>query len=130
MPVAMRMVADGRARGIDVFRARAARERRLKATAAAALMALLCVAARGAPADAPAEPLAPADFIAAMQRARLNLPEPPDSAALKAYPIYDYLIAARLRRDLTWTPTDDLDASVDAFLRAREGQPVARALKH
>ncbi len=66
-----------------------------------------------------------------MQRAKLNLglPEPPDSAALKAYPIYDYLIAARLRRDLTWTPTDDLDATIDAFVREHEGQPVARALR-
>lgn len=66
-----------------------------------------------------------------MQRVRMNLeaPEPPDSAALRAYPIYDYLVAARLRRNLTWTPSEDLDPVVDAFLHAHEGQPVARALR-
>ena len=40
------------------------------------------------------------EFMAAMQRVRMNLPEPPDSATLKAYAIYDYLTAARLRRIL------------------------------
>lgn len=69
--------------------------------------------------------------MAAMQRVRMNLDsmEPPDSAALKAYPIYDYLVAARLRRNLTWTPSEELDPVIDAFLRAHEGQPVARALR-
>jgi soluble lytic murein transglycosylase len=67
--------------------------------------------------------------MAAMQRVRMNLEAAQDSAALQAYPIYDYLVAARLRRDLTWTPSDDLDPAVDAFLRAHEGQPVARALR-
>jgi soluble lytic murein transglycosylase len=74
--------------------------------------------------------ITPADFVAAMQRARSNLPEPPDPPALRAYPIYDYLVAARLRRDLAFTPTDELDGTIDAFLRAHEGQPVAHALKH
>ena len=60
----------------------------------------------------------------------MNLPEPPDSASLKAYPIYDYLLAARLRRDLGLTPSEELDATIDAFLRAREGAPVGRSLKH
>jgi soluble lytic murein transglycosylase len=73
---------------------------------------------------------APAEFMAAMQRVRMNLPEPPDSSALKAYPIYDYLVAARLRRDLAFTPSEELDAAIDAFLRAHEGQPVGRSLKH
>ena len=68
--------------------------------------------------------------MAAMQRVRMNLPEPPDSASLKAYPIYDYLLAARLRRDLGLTPSEELDATIDAFLRAREGAPVGRSLKH
>jgi soluble lytic murein transglycosylase len=87
----------------------------------------------GAPAPAPnsAASGAAAEFMAAMQRVRMNLeaPETSDSAALKAYPIYDYLVAARLRRDLTWTPNDDLDPTIDAFLRAHEGQPVARGLR-
>ncbi len=86
--------------------------------------------AAGTAPGAPA-PDAAAEFMAAMQRARMNpvTPEPPDSAALKAYPIYDYLVAARLRRDLTWTPNDDLDAVIDAFVRSHEGQPVARSLR-
>ncbi len=70
------------------------------------------------------------EFMAAMQRVRMSLPEPPDSAALKAYPIYDYLVAARLRRDLGLTPSEALDATIDAFLRAREGAPVGHSLKH
>jgi soluble lytic murein transglycosylase len=72
----------------------------------------------------------PAEFASALERARTNLPGPPDSAALRAYPIYDYLIAARLRRDVTLTPGDEVDAAIDAFLRAHEGQPVGRSLKH
>ena len=71
-----------------------------------------------------------AEFVAAMQRVRLQLPEPPDSAMLKAYPIYDYLLAARLRRDLAFTPSEELDAAIDTFLRAHEGEPVGRSLKH
>ena len=71
----------------------------------------------------------PAEFVAALERARTNLPEPPDSAALQAYPIYDYLIAARLRRNVILAPGDEVDAAVDAFLRAHEGQPVGRPLK-
>ncbi|HTB28271.1 MAG TPA: hypothetical protein VK715_04895, partial [Steroidobacteraceae bacterium] len=84
-----------------------------------------------APPDSPPSNAA-AEFMAAMQRVRMNLdtPEAPDSAALKAYPIYDYLVAARLRGKLTWTPSEELDPAIDAFLRAHEGQPVARALRH
>jgi len=65
-----------------------------------------------------------------MERVRLNLPEPPDSAALKAYPIYEYLLAARLRRDLALQPSEALDTVIDDFLRAHDGLPVARALGH
>jgi soluble lytic murein transglycosylase len=84
-----------------------------------------------------AAPAAPADqqstqqaFVAAMQRIRLNLPDEPDSAALEAYPIHDYLVAARFRRDLIKRPDDALDTAVDVFLQAHAGQPVARALRH
>src|SRR5271170_1515024 len=69
-------------------------------------------------------------FVAAMQRIRLNLPDTPDSPALEAYAIHDYLVAARLRRDLLKNPDDAEDASVDAFLQAHGGQPVTRALRH
>ncbi len=102
-----------------------------------------CAQASGAAAPAPVAPAPPAnpplagaaaEFAAAMQRVRLNLeapgvPEPPDSAVLRSYPIYEYLVAARLRRDLGWTPTDDLDVRIDNFLHAHVGQPVSRALR-
>jgi soluble lytic murein transglycosylase len=75
-----------------------------------------------------------AEFQAAMQRVRQRTPEQPDSPALKTYVIYDYLIAARFRRDLDLKPADpksgeDLDAAIDAFLQAHTGQPVARNLR-
>jgi soluble lytic murein transglycosylase len=69
-------------------------------------------------------------FVAAMQRVRLHLPETPDSAALEAYVIHDYLVAARLRRDLQQRPDADLDATIDAFLQPRNGQPVTHGLRH
>jgi peptidoglycan lytic transglycosylase len=69
-------------------------------------------------------------FVAAMQRVRFNLPEPPDSSDLEAYAIHDYLVAARMRRDLTQKPDDALDAAIDDFLQVHAGQPVARGLRH
>src|ERR1700730_6567639 len=68
-------------------------------------------------------------FVAAMQRMRLNLPEPPDSAELEAYPIHDYLVAARFRRDLIQKPDDSLDTAIDAFLQVHAGLPVTRGLR-
>ena len=100
---------------------------------AAALCSVLiaCVIASAAWAEGPAPPATAAEeFIAAMQRLRMSLPEPPDSAALKRFPIYDYLVAARLRRDLTRAPDEDIDNAIDAFLRAHAGQPVSHALRH
>jgi soluble lytic murein transglycosylase len=73
---------------------------------------------------------APAEFVAAMQRIRQRAPEPADSPALKTYVIYDYLIAARFRRDLELKPSDELDKEIDAFLQAHPGQPVARNLRN
>lgn len=76
------------------------------------------------------------EFIAAMQRARqpasLTSPnsEPSDSQALRSYVIYDYLLAARLRRDLDLRPGDELDAAIDLFLSAHPRQPVSKALRH
>ncbi|HEY6451438.1 MAG TPA: transglycosylase SLT domain-containing protein [Steroidobacteraceae bacterium] len=70
------------------------------------------------------------EFMAAMQRIRLRVPEPPDSPALQHYVIHDYLVAARLRRDLLLTPGADLDALIDAFLQSHAQQPVTRALRH
>jgi soluble lytic murein transglycosylase len=69
------------------------------------------------------------EFVAAMQRVRLRQPDTTDSPALKSYAIYDYLVAARLRRDLTLRPGESLDAAVDAFLQAHAGYPVARSVR-
>jgi soluble lytic murein transglycosylase len=69
------------------------------------------------------------EFAAAMQRVRSRQPDTTDSPALKFYAIYDYLVAARLRRDLTLRPGESLDAAVDAFLQAHAGYPVARSLR-
>ncbi len=68
-------------------------------------------------------------FVAAMQRVRQNLPDTPDSAALDAYVIHDYLVAARLRRDLTQKPDESVDSAIDSFLQAHSRQPVARGLR-
>jgi soluble lytic murein transglycosylase len=65
-----------------------------------------------------------------MERVRLHLAEPKDSPALQAYVIHDYLTAARLRRDLGSNGGDELDGTVDAFLRSHAGEPVTRALRH
>ena len=77
--------------------------------------------------------LAPApvhqEFIAAMQRVRQRLPETADSPALEAYVIHDYLVAARLRRNVADNPTAELDDTVDAFLRLHGAQPVTHALR-
>jgi soluble lytic murein transglycosylase len=70
------------------------------------------------------------EFVAALARVQEHLPDRPDSAALDAYVIHDYLVAARLRRDLAATPGEALDAIIDSFLRAHAGQPVERALRH
>jgi soluble lytic murein transglycosylase len=68
------------------------------------------------------------EFVAAMQRIRLHQPDIPDSPALEQYAIHDYLVAARLRRDLAAAADDNLDATIDAFLRAHAGQPVTHGL--
>ncbi len=70
------------------------------------------------------------EFVAAMQRVRTHEPEPADSAALVAYPIYDYLTAARLRKALEQNADPDLDTRIDAFIADRPTLPVVRNLKH
>ena len=79
-----------------------------------AALLLMWVALAPASAIPPSQQIAtPEEFMAAMQRVRMNLPEPPDSAALKNSPIYDYLVAARLRRDLTRSPNEEVDSAID-----------------
>src|SRR5277367_914864 len=67
-------------------------------------------------------------FVAAMQRVRLNQPDLPDSPGLETYAIHDYLVAARLRRDLARRPGETLDSDIDAFLKAHAGEPVIYGL--
>ena len=97
---------------------------------AVAFMFVSCLALAG---DKPAakvnEEAVRAQFMAAMQRIRQGTAEQPDSPELQAYTIYDYLTAARFRRDLDLKPNEDLDTAVDAFLQAHAGQPVARNLR-
>jgi soluble lytic murein transglycosylase len=83
----------------------------------------------------PAEPAprqmpATREFIAAMHRLQLGLPDTTDSSELKQYPIYDYLVAARLRRDLSQHPSEQLDTVIDGFMRTHAGLPVTRTLQH
>jgi soluble lytic murein transglycosylase len=68
------------------------------------------------------------EFVAAMQRIRLHQPDIPDSPALERYAIHDYLVAARLRRDLAPGATDNLDTAIDTFLQAHAGKPVTHGL--
>jgi soluble lytic murein transglycosylase len=96
---------------------------------AAGFLSVLTVAARAAD-DISDPPPARQDFVAAMQRLRLHQPDQPDSPALKSYVIYDYLVAARLRRDLAQNPNESLDATIDGFLQLHAGQPLTRALRH
>src|SRR6202789_4061820 len=68
------------------------------------------------------------EFVAAMQRIRLHQADNPDSPALEQYAIHDYLVAARLRRDLAAGTDDNADAAIDAFLHSHAGQPVTHGL--
>jgi soluble lytic murein transglycosylase len=105
---------------------------RTRLSPATGLLSLLLschVLAAGAPA-ATGSDAAHDEFVAAMQRVRQHAPEQPDSRALQHYVIYDYLVAARLRRDLAASPTEDLDTSIDGFLHAQASQPVSRALRN
>jgi soluble lytic murein transglycosylase len=78
--------------------------------------------------SAPKDPVRD-EFVAAMQRVRTHQADIPDSPELTRYEIHDYLIAARLRRDLSSNANENLDAVIDAFVRSHAGQPVSRALR-
>jgi soluble lytic murein transglycosylase len=70
------------------------------------------------------------EFLAAMQRVRQHVAESPDSPALTSDPIYGYLVAARLKRDLDTKPSDELDVAIDTFVGDHPGEPVIRNLRH
>lgn len=95
------------------------------------ISALLLGAGATAPVTAPSpiQPAVIAEFREALQRVRQHVPEPPDSAALRQFIIYDYLLAARLDRDLDLRPGEELDDAIDAFLNAHAGEPVIRTLR-
>jgi soluble lytic murein transglycosylase len=97
----------------------------------AAVLLLAALTCRSIAAELPptAEDPIPREFRAAVQRIRQRLPEPPDSPGLTAYVIHDYLVAARLRRNLA-SPGEDLDGTIDDFLHSHSGQPVTHGLKH
>jgi soluble lytic murein transglycosylase len=95
--------------------------------AASAFVLVIAAALLGA-GDSAGDDVVRAEFLAAMQRIKLHQPEPQDSAALQAYEIHDYLVAARLRSSLAARPTPELDAIIDRFVQAQAGQPVARQL--
>ena len=86
-------------------------------------------AADGIPTTSADENRVRSEFITALQRAHQNLSDLVDSPALKAYVIHDYLTAARLRRDLNFRPGEDLDDSIDSFMQAHAGQPLAHGLR-
>ncbi len=106
------------------------RSKLLSALSLPLFCAQCALAGAGAPPTAAGSDATRQEFVVAMQRIRQNLPETPDSAALEAYPIHDYLVAARLRRDLARTLDDALDTPIDVFLQAHTGQPVTRSLRH
>jgi soluble lytic murein transglycosylase len=114
------------------------RARRAAAPTVTGLVALLwalafsCIAPAAHATATPATPVDPVilEFRAALQRIRRHEAEPNDSPALQSFVIHDYLVAARLRRDLTASPGEEQDRAVDEFLRAHPGQPVTFALKH
>lgn len=101
---------------------------RIEHRGAIAFLALLAYGARAAwSTDAP-DAIEP-QFTTALQRAQAKQPDLSDSPELKAYLIYDYLQAERLRRDVSQSANEDLDSRVDAFLVEHSGQPVIRALR-
>ena len=72
------------------------------------------------------------EFLRGYGTASAQLPEaaPQDSAALQAYPLYPYLQAARLRRDLRLAPNPEaVDLRIVQFLKDSGDQPAARALR-
>jgi soluble lytic murein transglycosylase len=69
-------------------------------------------------------------FVEAYARVNSAAPEP-DSDALRAYPLYPYLEAARLRRDLlaAVAPDQPVDAAAAAFLTQHGREPVTRDVR-
>ena len=104
---------------------------RLKSAPLLLVPALVC-AALLARADDDAYASARQEFLRDYGAAVALLPEgpPQDSAALQAYPLYPYLLAARLKRDLRLAPDPNaVDLRIVQFLKGNGEQPVGRALR-
>src|SRR5215469_10229307 len=98
-----------------------------------ATVAMLCgVSAQGAGADASYVEARKA-FQNAYARVAANFPDESanDSEALKSYPLYPYLQAARIRQALTGSPDslDQVDQRAEDFVAAHEQAPVSRGLR-
>src|SRR5262249_61865330 len=97
-----------------------------------ATVALLCaVSAQGAGADASYADVRKA-FQDAYARVTANFPDESanDSEALKSYPLYPYLEAARIRQALNGSPDslDRVDQRAADFIAAHEQVPGSRGL--
>lgn len=97
--------------------------------AALSLLLLTAPGAHAGPIVRSADPHARQLFMDALKRVESGQPDLPDGAALQQYLLHDYLVAARLKRDLQRTPDDALDARIAAFLDAHADQPVSRVLR-
>lgn len=103
--------------------------RATKLVVSAALLALAGSAARG---DDDPYLNVRMEFLQAYNTASAGLPEPQpqDSPALQAYPLYPYLQAARFKRDLRLAPDPaPVDNGIAAFLQRYGEQPAGRALR-
>ena len=99
-----------------------------------AAVALLCaVSAQGAEAEADAYADARKAFQDAYARVTANFPDESaaDSEALKSYPLYPYLEAARIRQALNGSPESlaPVDQRAADFIAAHEQAPVSRGLR-
>ncbi len=68
-------------------------------------------------------------FLAAMHRVESGEADERDSPLLRNYPLYEYLRAARLQRDLLSRPDEALDRRIERFLTSHAGEPVTRDLE-
>jgi soluble lytic murein transglycosylase len=105
----------------------------MKAAACVTLALLFLVPAAGA---ASADPYAGAreEYLAAQARVRSEQPgnAVPDSVALRDYPLYPYLEAARLRRDFNIATSGEPGPraqELEGFIVRHAGEPVARGLR-
>jgi len=93
---------------------------------------LLCAGGGAVRADDDSYAAVRQEFLGDYTRASAMLPEPApqDSAALRAYPLYPYLQAARLQRDLRLASDPDaVDRRIAQFINDNGDLPVGRALR-